>query len=105
MASEWDGGAYQRLSDPQLAWGRKVLDRLPLHGAERALDAGCGAGRVTALLCARVQQVIGVDQSQSMLETARATLRGAPSVALVRASVDALPFAAAVDVIFSTATF
>jgi trans-aconitate 2-methyltransferase len=103
--SEWDGGAYQRLSEPQLAWGSKVLDRLALRGDERALDAGCGAGRVTALLCARVQQVIGVDQSQSMLETARATLAGVRNVALVRASVDALPFDGAVDVIFSTATF
>src|SRR3954451_22618934 len=102
MATEWDGRAYERLSDPQLAWGKKVLDRLALRGDERALDAGCGAGRVTALLRERVASVIGIDQSQSMLETARVAL---PSVQLVRASVDALPFFDAVDVIFSTATF
>ena len=35
-------------------WGEAVLDRLPLAGDERVLDAGCGSGRVTELLAGRL---------------------------------------------------
>ena len=40
------------------------------------LDAGCGSGRVTELLCERLPEgrVIGVDGSPSMIEHARETL-------------------------------
>jgi len=31
-------------------WGLAVLERLPLRGDERVLDAGCGTGQVTAAL-------------------------------------------------------
>jgi trans-aconitate 2-methyltransferase len=47
---EWDAGAYDRVADPQLEWGKEVLDRLDLRGDETVLDAGCGTGRLTALL-------------------------------------------------------
>ena len=46
---EWDASSYDRVSDPQLAMARDVIDRLDLRGDERVLDAGCGTGRVTAL--------------------------------------------------------
>jgi trans-aconitate 2-methyltransferase len=44
-------------------WGSVVLDRLVLEGDERVLDAGCGSGRVTEQLLARVPdgQVIALD--------------------------------------------
>ena len=32
------------------AMGREVLERLPLHGDETVIDAGCGSGRVTEAL-------------------------------------------------------
>src|SRR6266404_3029433 len=51
MKREWDGAAYDKLSDPQYGWGLKVLQKLqalPLRGDEHILDAGCGTGRVTA---------------------------------------------------------
>jgi trans-aconitate methyltransferase len=107
MGADWDGRAYRILSEPQLQWGRKVLDRVALRGDERVLDAGCGAGRVTALICERVPRghVLAVDRSQSMLETARGELARFANVELFRADVSALPLERAVDGIFSTATF
>ena len=30
--SGWDAGAYDRLSDPQYAWGQRVIGRLELRG-------------------------------------------------------------------------
>ena len=51
-----------------------LLDSLP---AGRALDAGCGTGRVTARLAAAGHDVVGVDQSAEMLELARGKVPGA----------------------------
>src|SRR5215212_1204655 len=53
-ASEWNATAYDRVSTPQQDWGLKVLDRLELAGDEVAADVGCGTGRVTAALAARL---------------------------------------------------
>lgn len=52
-----------------------MLSRLPqdLHGA-RVLDAGCGAGQMTAELAARGADVMAVDISPQLVEIARARL-------------------------------
>jgi trans-aconitate 2-methyltransferase len=102
----WDGAEYDRLSSPMERLGREVLDRLDLRGDETVLDAGCGSGRLTALLVERVPdgRVIGVDASPSMIEAARerlgdrADLRVADLVGLDLGGET-------VDVVFSTATF
>jgi trans-aconitate methyltransferase len=75
---DWDAAEYERLSAPIAAMGRDVLDRLVLAGDETALDAGCGTGKVTRALRDRLPQgrVIAVDASASMVEQARAQLRG-----------------------------
>ena len=73
---DWDAASYDRVSDPQFGWALEQLERLPLNGNEVVLDAGCGSGRVTAELLARVPRgrVYGVDVAPSMVEHARATL-------------------------------
>ncbi|MEO1790587.1 MAG: magnesium protoporphyrin IX methyltransferase, partial [Pseudomonadota bacterium] len=52
-----------------------MLSRLPqdLRGA-RVLDAGCGAGQLTAELATRGADVLAVDLSPKMIEIARARL-------------------------------
>jgi len=42
-------------------------------GARRALDLGCGGGRLTGLLARRARSVIGVDVAQAALARARAS--------------------------------
>ena len=105
----WDAATYHRVSEPQLRWGIQVLARLPLEGSETVLDAGCGSGRLTALLLERLPRgrVIAVDQSASMLEAAREHLvpRFAWQVKLLQADLLALDLDRACDAIFSTATF
>ena len=102
---EWNAASYDRMSDPQLAMARDVMDRLDLRGDERVLDAGCGSGRVTEELLARVPNgtLIAVDGSQAMVDQTRERLGDrveAFAVDLVELEVTK-PF----DAILSTATF
>ncbi len=104
---EWDAATYHRVSEPQHAWGLRVLDRLQLRGGEHVLDAGCGSGRVTHALAERAKavggRVVGADRSVQMTRVARTTL--AADTPVVAADLLALPFRRAFDVVFSTATF
>ncbi|MGH2992975.1 MAG: class I SAM-dependent methyltransferase [Solirubrobacterales bacterium] len=102
---EWDAEVYHRVSRPQFEWASEVLERLPLAGDELVLDAGCGTGRVTALLVQRLPRgkVIGIDASESMVERARETLGDR---AEVRAgSLTELELDEPVDAVFSNAVF
>ena len=75
---DWDAATYQRLSAPLEAMGRDVLWRLRLDGDETVIDAGCGTGRVTAVLAERLPQgkVIAVDGSPAIVAEARKRLPG-----------------------------
>jgi trans-aconitate 2-methyltransferase len=107
--TEWDAASYHRLSAPQFSWGARVLERLRLNGDETVMDAGCGTGRLTALLLERLPRgrVVAVDLSQNMLEEARAHLapRFGGRVDFVRADLASLPFDQSFDGVFSTAAF
>jgi len=105
---DWNAERYHEVSAPQQAWGRRVLERLPLEGHERVLDLGCGTGRITAEIAARVPRggVVGLDRSESMLQTASVWLREhSPRTRLVMADGAQLPFSRAFDAVFSGATF
>jgi len=102
---EWNAASYDRVSDPQLAMARDVIDRLDLRGDERVLDAGCGTGRVTEELVARVPdgRVIAVDGSTAMVEQTRERL-GDRIDAFACDLLD-LELDSPVDAVLSTATF
>jgi trans-aconitate 2-methyltransferase len=107
-AVDWDAATYDRVADPQEAWGREVLTRLQLRGDETVLDAGCGSGRVTRLLLERLPngRVIGADASPSMIEVARKNLADFRDRAeLVVADLLDLELPEPVDAIFSNAAF
>ncbi len=78
VAPDKRGGRWD--VDEFLAQGRRDVDRarewlaalgLPTRW-ERVLDFGCGAGRLSQALAAFSDEVVGVDVSVPMLETARA---------------------------------
>ena len=102
---EWNAASYDRMSDPQLAMARDVIDRLDLRGDERVLDAGCGSGRVTEELLERVPDghVVAVDGSEAMIEQLRERL-GDRVEAFASDLLD-LTLSEPVDAILSTATF
>jgi trans-aconitate 2-methyltransferase len=109
LTRDWDGSRYDAVSGPQARWGATVLERLPLAGDERVLDAGCGSGRVTEQLLARLPRgsVVALDASPSMLAEARSRLaRFGDRVAFVQADLARpLPVVGLVDAVLSTATF
>src|SRR5215218_4711092 len=106
---DWNATSYDKVADPQARWGAEVLARLPLEGDETVLDAGCGTGRVTELLLARLPRgrVVALDASAAMLEQARGRLaRFGDQVTFVEADLEQpLPVAEPVDAVLSTATF
>jgi trans-aconitate 2-methyltransferase len=102
---DWDAATYDRVSDIQYTWALEQLARLTLRGDEIVLDAGCGSGRVTALLADRVPggRVYGVDVAPSMAEHAQRAL-GSRATIFCQDLV-ALSLPERVDAIFSNATF
>jgi trans-aconitate 2-methyltransferase len=104
---EWDGTSYDRISGPMEAMGLAVLARLDLEGGELVLDAGCGSGRITEALLARLPRgrVIAVDSSPSMIAAARERLGARTGLELRTLDLLALQLEEPLDAILSTATF
>jgi trans-aconitate 2-methyltransferase len=109
---EWDGNTYDRISGTMEKLGLEVLGRLELAGDELVLDAGCGSGRITQALVERLPRgrVIGLDESASMIDAARArlgdlTAGNDPKVQLRVGDLLELQVEQPVDAILSTATF
>jgi trans-aconitate 2-methyltransferase len=112
---EWDAQTYEQVSDPQYEWGLEVLDRLEPRPGEAIIDAGCGSGRVTERLLERLSdgRVVGVDGSAEMIKEAEKKFASDERVTLIVSDLlDLSPellersgAPAAVDALFSTATF
>jgi trans-aconitate 2-methyltransferase len=102
---DWDASTYDQISAPQQAWAREQLGRLQLDGDEVVLDAGCGSGKVTAMLADLVPsgRVYAVDVAPSMAAHAREAL-GDRATVLCQDLVE-LDLPEPVDAIFSNATF
>jgi trans-aconitate 2-methyltransferase len=103
---DWDATSYDRVSAPQVEMAKAVLERLPLRGDETVLDAGCGSGRVTALLLERLPDghVVAVDSAPSMVEHAREALPPSRATVLCQ-SLTELILEEPVDAAFSNAVF
>ena len=105
---DWDAPTYDRIANPMTRWGEVVLDRLVLTGSERVLDAGCGSGRVTERLLARLPRgsVVALDASPRMVAEARRRLAAfGDRVEYVVADLARPLPTGPVDAVLSTATF
>ncbi len=102
--TEWNASEYDRLSALQAAMAEEVLSLLTLQGSERILDIGCGNGKTTAEIAARVPQgsVTGVDASAEMIAFAKDRWTSAhPNLQFAVADARKLPFDHAFDLIVS----
>lgn len=103
--TEWDAAEYAKISGLQKAMADQVLPLLELRGDERVLDIGCGEGKVTVLIAARVPrgEVIGVDPSHDMIVFAASHFESPahPNLRFEVADARALPFTDAFDLVVS----
>jgi trans-aconitate 2-methyltransferase len=104
MILEFDGKKYEAASAHQKEWGSKLIDELKFRGTERVLDLGCGDGTLTAHIADLLPNgdVIGIDASQGMINTAR--LKERTNLHFILMDIDDLEFIEQFDVIFSNAT-
>jgi trans-aconitate 2-methyltransferase len=103
--AEWDAAEYVRQSGLQRAMADEVLALLEVEGSERILDVGCGDGRITAEIAARVPRgsVVGVDRSHDMISFAAKHFSSTPQSNLRFEVADALslPFREEFDLVVS----
>jgi trans-aconitate methyltransferase len=104
MPHEFDGSKYEKASAHQKEWGAKLMAELDLQGMERILDLGCGDGALSAQLADLVPngEVVGIDASRGMIETARSKVR--ENLRFVPMDIDELDYVDQFDVVFSNAT-
>jgi len=105
MTFEFDGEKYKQASEQQKTWGRKLIAEFDFKGGEKILDLGCGDGVLTAELAKFVPDgfVLGIDASESMIETARKYNAGA-NVRFEPLDINAIDFESEFDLVFSNAT-
>ncbi|HEX6496157.1 MAG TPA: methyltransferase domain-containing protein [Acidobacteriaceae bacterium] len=102
--TEWNASEYDRLSGLQATMAEEVLSLLKLQGTERVLDIGCGNGKTTAEIAARVPNgsVTGVDASADMIAFAKQNWTSAhPNLQFQVADARRLPFEHEFDLIVS----
>lgn len=73
---DWNPALYRRFEHERTRPARELLARVPLISPHLVIDLGCGPGNSTELLVQRYShaQVIGVDNSEAMLGSARERL-------------------------------
>jgi trans-aconitate 2-methyltransferase len=102
--TEWNAQEYHQLSALQDAMAAEVLSLLQLKGNDRILDVGCGNGKATASIAARVPQgsVVGVDASSDMVAFAKEHWTADhPNLQFAIADARHLPFKREFDVVVS----
>ncbi|HEV2044635.1 MAG TPA: methyltransferase domain-containing protein, partial [Sphingomicrobium sp.] len=97
--SEWDAADYARVGGFVPALGEAALDLLDPQPGEHILDVGCGDGTLTLKIKEAGADVVGIDNSLSMIGAARA--KGLDARLMDAAE---LKFAEAFDAAFSNAT-
>lgn len=104
MAHEFDGEKYEKASAHQKEWGAKLISELALKGNERILDLGCGDGVNTALIAEILSdgEVIGIDASKGMIDTAKHKEKA--NLRFILMDIDEIAFEDEFDVIYSNAT-
>lgn len=102
---KWDVDAFFELGRREVDSVMAELEKLGLHpGSTRALDFGCGVGRLSQALAHHVDEVIGVDIAPSMLEKARELDRSGGRVRFVlnEAADLSIVESGTVDIVYSS---
>jgi len=104
LTDHWDGQKYRANSSPQQRRAEEVINRIPFNGSERILDIGCGDGRISLFLAAKLNpdgSVVGVDFSESMYTEAQNLLvhKNVPNLSFMMGDAQQLSFQNEFDMI------
>ena len=90
---KWDEESFYATGREEIAHLLSVLEAAGLpHRRGRALDFGCGAGRLSQALAEHFERVSGIDIAPSMIEVAERNNRHAERVTYHLNGSDTLPF-------------
>ena len=101
----WNGEIYSAANSIQSCVGERLMDTVRFFPDWSVLDAGCGSGNLTVLLAKKVPcgHVLGIDSSESMIETAKESMaaRGMPNLEFRKCGIHEMEFEEQFDLIFS----
>ena len=100
MTRQWDPALYDEKHSFVFEYGRSLVALLDPKPGERVLDLGCGTGELTKAIADAGAEVLGVDSSAPMIETARAQY---PELAFEQADAAQFSLPYTFDAIFSNA--
>ncbi len=98
---EWDTALYDGKHSFVWKYGEGVFELLAPGRGERILDLGCGTGHLTNRIAAAGADVVGVDRSPRMIESAKENY---PELEFIESDATTLGFNSEFDAVFSNAT-
>lgn len=103
----WDADTYDKVTDNLEEWATIIIKSRKWSGRETILDAGCGSGRVTKVLCKVTDGLVyAVDNDPQMIIKAKNNLHQTKNVKIFQSDLTALDsatFPIKFDIIFSNA--
>jgi trans-aconitate 2-methyltransferase len=86
----WDPARYQAFSDDRSRPFGDLVARIAAESPRRVVDLGCGPGNLTATLAARWPdaEVVGIDSSASMLESAAELAADVPNLTFEQGAIE-----------------
>lgn len=96
--SHWDGDEYSKVSLPQYEINKSFLNNYNFRGNENILDIGCGSGKTTRAMTAKIPlgTALGIDISQSMI-TKAITDNSLPNLSFQLGNIEHLNYESAFD--------
>jgi len=98
---KWDADLYDQKHDFVSGYGKDVIALLSPRKGERILDIGCGTGDLAEIIHKKGATVIGLDNSNEMIEAAR---RKYPHIRFDNKNANDFVYDVKFDAVFSNAT-
>ncbi len=100
LKQNWDAALYEKSHGFVFGYGQGLVELLAPRAGETILDLGCGTGQLTNQIAQSGARVIGLDHSESMLETAR---KNYPDLTFMQGNAANFAPPATCDAVFSNA--
>ena len=97
---KWNASEYDEKHSFVWKYGQNLIEILAPRSGERILDIGCGTGHLTNTIARSGEYVVGIDNSQEMVDQAR---KNFPNVEFQLASAEDFASLYPFDAVFSNA--